>query len=477
MSASTPEHRADAGRWIAAGVVGGCVLLAGLSLLLPITPAFDPWAWLVWGRELTRLELDTTAGPSWKPLPVFMTAILAPLGDAAPQAWLFVARLSGLLAIVLAWRVAADIASRDAGTSRIVAGAGAALTLVLLSDPEPPFARQILQGTSEPLCAALVLGAIDRHLRGRPGAALVLGALAALVRPEAFPLLLAYAVWAWREAPRLRALAASVALAVPVLWVVPDLLGSGDGRTGGDRARVADSPDSVSAAAEAFGDALWGLVVLVPAPAWIGAAIALALALRTPRDRLVIALAAGAGVWMALVCAGALVGYAALPRFAVPAAAVVCVLAGVGAARVAALVPSRVLVALLALVAAAVMLPRALDIRDDVDEALAIGREEDDLRSALERAGGTPVLTACGSPVVRDPLALPAVAWHLDLPLSGVGVSGTPVEPPRVVIARTGVSSVTPAGRGVTTVLARDGRWRVIATGCPDARSGSSEVR
>jgi hypothetical protein len=58
--------------------------LAAVSLLLPWALAFDPWSWLVWGREVTRLELDTAGGPSWKPLPVVATTILTLAGGAAP---------------------------------------------------------------------------------------------------------------------------------------------------------------------------------------------------------------------------------------------------------------------------------------------------------------------------------------------------------------------------------------------------------
>ena len=45
------------------------LLIAALSLLIPSTPSYDPWAWLVWGSEIVHLDLHTTGGPSWKPLP------------------------------------------------------------------------------------------------------------------------------------------------------------------------------------------------------------------------------------------------------------------------------------------------------------------------------------------------------------------------------------------------------------------------
>ncbi|MDQ3676801.1 MAG: hypothetical protein M3401_08380, partial [Actinomycetota bacterium] len=65
-----------------------CLALAGASLALPGDPVYDAWAWLVWGRELAGPGLDLSSGPSWKPLPVGVTAMLAAAGDLAPALWL-----------------------------------------------------------------------------------------------------------------------------------------------------------------------------------------------------------------------------------------------------------------------------------------------------------------------------------------------------------------------------------------------------
>src|SRR4051794_16567270 len=70
--------------------------LAGLSLLLPSAPTYDPWAWILWGREILHLDLATTGGPSWKPLPVLLTTPFALFGAAAPALWLVTAR-AGML--------------------------------------------------------------------------------------------------------------------------------------------------------------------------------------------------------------------------------------------------------------------------------------------------------------------------------------------------------------------------------------------
>src|ERR671916_2551801 len=62
-----------------------CFAIAALTLLEPSAPTYDPWAWILWGREVMHLDLDTVDGPSWKPLPVMLTAPFSLLGnDVAP---------------------------------------------------------------------------------------------------------------------------------------------------------------------------------------------------------------------------------------------------------------------------------------------------------------------------------------------------------------------------------------------------------
>src|SRR5512132_2271587 len=110
-------------------LLGGCLALAVASLALPAVPTYDPWAWVVFGRELVvpGLGFSTIASAGWKPLAVLFTAPLALLGDAAPSLWLVVVRSAGLAAMALAFRLAA----RAGGP---MAGAIAALALVACSD-------------------------------------------------------------------------------------------------------------------------------------------------------------------------------------------------------------------------------------------------------------------------------------------------------------------------------------------------------
>ncbi|HEV3056091.1 MAG TPA: hypothetical protein VGX45_15620 [Solirubrobacteraceae bacterium] len=90
----------DARFYAVLAVVG--LVIGGLTLLIPSTPSYDPWAWLVWGREIIHLNLHTTGGPTWKPLPMIFTTIFALFGkSAAPDMWLVVARAGAIAAAVM----------------------------------------------------------------------------------------------------------------------------------------------------------------------------------------------------------------------------------------------------------------------------------------------------------------------------------------------------------------------------------------
>ena len=106
-------------------IVAGSVVLAALSLLLPSAPSYDPWAWILWGREITQLDLDTVDGPSWKPLPVMFTTVFALFGDVAPDLWLIVARAGAIAGIPLAFLLAHRLAGPVAGAAA-AAGVGLA---------------------------------------------------------------------------------------------------------------------------------------------------------------------------------------------------------------------------------------------------------------------------------------------------------------------------------------------------------------
>jgi len=110
-----------------------CLALALLSLLTPSVPTTDPWGWIVWGREVAHLDLDTSQGgsPSWKPLPVLFTTPLAIFGDALPEAWLVVARTGGLFGLVLVVVLAVRLAGDRRRAIAVCAGSVAAVALMV----------------------------------------------------------------------------------------------------------------------------------------------------------------------------------------------------------------------------------------------------------------------------------------------------------------------------------------------------------
>ncbi len=318
---SAPATARRSPRWTPVTVVGTCVGLAVLSLLLPVAMGFDPWTWIVWGREVARFDLDTTGGASWKPLPVVVTTVLAPFGDAAPLLWAVIARTGGLLLLVGVFQLARRFAGAAAGV--IAAG------LVLLTpDPDPRFVRILAEAHGAPIEAALAVWAIDRHLDGQRSTALVLGTGLALMRPEAWPFLCLYALWLWWREPRLRTASVVAVALVPVLWFGGDWWGSGDPWHGAEAAQV-----GAGSAIDRFDDALTRVFEVVVLPAWIFAGAALVDAARR-RERPLLVVGIGTFAWCGLVVVMAVAfKYAALSRFLLPAGALVCVLAGIGVVR------------------------------------------------------------------------------------------------------------------------------------------------
>ena len=213
----------------------GCLALATASLALPSAPTYDPWAWIVFGKEivLPGPDFSTIASTGWKPLAVLFTAPLALAGSAAPSLWLVVVRSAGLAALALAFRLAVRAGGR-------IAGVLAALALLASSD----WLRYLSAGNVEPLLVALVLGAIELHLRGQRQGAFVLGGLAGLARPEVWLLVAAYAAYVSLTERRWWPLALGVP-AMFALWIVPDWLGSGDLLHTFHLARISAEPTSL----------------------------------------------------------------------------------------------------------------------------------------------------------------------------------------------------------------------------------------
>jgi hypothetical protein len=404
-------------------LIAGCIALASLSLLLPSEPSYDPWAWFVWAREIAHLELDTAGGPSWKPLPVALLAVASPLGDELTVAlWVVVARAGALLALACAFRLAARLAGGPPAR-RALAGTVAAVALALTPD-----GLQFAAHSSEaPLAVALMLWAVERHLEGRRGHAVALGALVCLMRPELFPFLALYALWLGGTEPRRRLPLAVLLLIVPLAWVVPEWIGSGNPLDGGTQAR-SEPHWSLSHADQPWLRALErvhnhaGLAVELLAAAALGVALA-------RRQRAVLVLGAAAGIEVALFAAMTQAGFSGNPRYVLPALAVLCVLAGVGAARAAEWVAApnarlaRARPALAVVLAALLVAPFVAGRVEGLErEAREVGERMElqrDLARAVDAAGGAEALRELGSATTNRALHS-RLAWELGRPIQDV---------------------------------------------------------
>ncbi|MGI8780698.1 MAG: hypothetical protein ACR2L8_11155, partial [Solirubrobacteraceae bacterium] len=145
-------------------------------LLVEPAPSYDPWAWLLWGREVAGGSLSTLAGPAFKPLPVAVCALLAPVGSAAPWLWVALVRMAALLAAWLAY----GLGRRLAEGSRL-AGALAAASVVLCGGL-PYYAAT---GAEPALVLALGLGGAAAWRERRFWVALACTVGCALLRVEA----------------------------------------------------------------------------------------------------------------------------------------------------------------------------------------------------------------------------------------------------------------------------------------------------
>ena len=468
LRAAAPRLDTPVGRAIAI-----CVGLALLSsALLPTVPSYDPFAWVVWGRLISEHHLATGGGPSWKPFPVIFTTIWGLFGGAAPTLWVITARAGGLLGLAGGWRLATRLGGR-------IAGLVAVLGIVLTQD----WAYYMFRGTSEPMLIATTVWAVERHLAGKRVQAFVLLVAASLIRPEAWPFLGLYGVWlAWND----RGLWWVVALgwlAIPFFWFVPPWISTGQPFMAASHAKSYNG----HLGSHPWLEALRRAADLQVAPMLAAAAVGVALTWFKERDRLIIGLLSSGLAWVVLVEAMTIGGYPGLERFFLPAAAVFCVLAGVGVSRVAMLAGGGVRTLGVAVVILAASVPFATARIDAVstasDNANRAVKLLNQLSSAVHAAGGKAGVLPCRTSVTAVNHAVQtALAWKLHVTLARVGTSlrrpgVTFIGPNRTGVERSVDGAPAPirfhpqAGRLVATA----GPWRVLRVtrpGVSDACAG-----
>jgi hypothetical protein len=427
-------------------LVLACLALAALTLLGPSVPTYDPWAWIIWGREIAHGDLVTTTGPSWKPLPLLFTIPFSFAGDdGAPLLWLMIARAGGILAFAMAFR----LGRRLAGPA---AGAIAAAALFLADE----FIRNFTRGNSEGILVALCLWAIERHLDGRRRDAFLLGLAAALLRPEVWPFIGLYGLYliAAERTRKTTALVIGGGVLLIVLWFVPEYFGSGDFFRAAVRARD-PNPDSAAFAKHPFLEVFHRSENVLTRPVYAGGVIAVIFAALKPKEhRIPLAMAAISTILMVSVAAMTQLGFAGNLRYVALPAAFVCVLAGAGWVWLVRATNARLgtiaAAALVLLVAAVAVKPVKADI-DELTLASPLVKDVANLYGtvpdAIRAAGGEAVLKSCGT-IYTGNFQTQTVAWYLHIHEVDAEIFAFP---PGTIIAPT------------YTYLSRDPRFPVFA--------------
>lgn len=326
------------------------------AIVWPTVPSYDPFSWIVWGREVTdpHIAFFVGSGPSWKPLPFFFTVIYGALGGAAPTLWVITARAGGIAGLIGAWRLSALLCRRGglpAGAG-VVAGIVAAAGIVLTARSSG-WTYYFFRGASEPLLIGVWVWAIDRLIARRHWQAFMLVAAEGLMRPEAWPFLLLYGLWLIWRMPSMRVWVLVGWVAQPVGWFVPPWISTGqpflaathaseyNGQLGSDPLKTVLERGVGLQSLPSLLFAVAGVLLAV----WLGRAA-------LPRTRvaaerwwredvtevpLVVALAGATVVWWVIVVGMTEDHYPGLERFFLPAAAMICVLSGYGLVRLAGL--------------------------------------------------------------------------------------------------------------------------------------------
>lgn len=458
-------------RWHARGgvvLVVASVVLAALTLLLPSAPTYDPWSWIIWGREIAHFDLVTTGGPSWKPLPVMFTTVFSLFGSVAPDLWLVVARAGAIAAVAMAF-----LLTRRLGGG-IVGGVAAACALGIA----PWWIRNAALGNSEGLIVAFLFGAIDRHLAGDRRAAFLLAVCAGLLRPEAWPFLGLYGLWLlWRRELPVK-MVVGFGAATIALWLLPEWWGSGDLLRAAHRAKDVN-PGAPTYADNPAREVLNDAGAMLTGPLMVGL-IGAALMVMVRRSREVAGIVVMAILWLGLVAYMTSDGFSGNQRYLIAPVALLIVLGGTGAgwlletaaAGVARAVPALrgrgaaplgVVVAVAAGVGFVFAVPSFQRFEPNMKNLKYQAELTDSLPGLVRAAGGAEALKRCGDPYT-GPFLVPVVAWNLRLHTQDVSL--TPARPAVVFRVRTVARSRPVPALGAVAddvTLAANDKWRIVA--------------
>jgi hypothetical protein len=475
---------------VSAAVIGGAVAIV---LQTGMTPSFDAYGWLIWGHQVLYGNLNLNAAPSWKPLTIIFTLPMALFGGLSPRL-LSIVMAAGTLAMApFAGRIAYRliISDRASGTltRRVVVAAWigalfAAVGVLGLQGHDVPNhigpPQSLWQLTfiadSDPLCAAIVLAAVDAHLSRRPQLVYVLLFLAGLNRPEAWAFMFLYGVYLIWRVPGSRTLVIGGWVLVLVAWYLPTAV-------------AAKSIFQASKLDQGKASVITGEPVLPVLQRWVtfyewpmqaAALLGVAIGLLR-RDPRVLGIAAAAAVWLAVEMVFALHGFSSVARYMIEPAALMVALAGYGIGQALAgpserltrpaarwtvsLLGAGLAVGLLVGVGSFLHI-RESRVRGQVTGVRNYGVVKHHLSDVIARAGGPRAILACGPPAALNQYQT-QLAWTM-------GLNGNQVmfNPPLLKRKHQRMVLFTPTGLNGWTARAYN-MPRSIATRCSRSMSVS----
>jgi hypothetical protein len=407
-------------RWTFVAFAGLCLAAVVGTLAYPTYPTYDSYYALLWGRELLDGQLPVFEGfrvPTQHPLAIAVAVVLDLFGGAADRLWILLI-LAGFVLLV------AGVYRLGAVAFTPLVGVVAAVLVLTRFD----FAFLAVRGYVDIPYLALVVWAValeaQHPRRGRAVFALLVAA--GLLRPEAWLLAALYWVWlfptsSWRD----RAAWAVWALAAPAIWILVDLVVTGDplfslNHTTGSAEDLgrAVSVGEIPAAVPEFLESVVKLPVLLAGAAGLAAAVLVA-----PRRAVWPGVLVAAGV--ATFAAIGIAGLSAIERYLAVAAVGTLVFAAVAAAGWTLLEPGTrlrrawMVVAGIAVVGVAVVTVRGLDLGRFDNELSFRGDAHASLVDVLD---ARPVRDAlrCGPLTVPNHKLVPDARFLADLPAGRV---------------------------------------------------------
>ena len=455
-----------------------CALLAAISMVpLSQVTGPDPNAWMSWSYWLINSgTIDFGFGPSWKPLPVLITAPLNLLGPATTAAvWLWIVRFSAFWCSSMLYRL---VVRRDGFDGKRISGAArfGGVVAALLPFTIRPWVNTTVVGESETVALALVLTALLLFLDRKPRATTITLAFAGLLRPETWPLLAAQLIWRRRQGDRPVGLDAVLSLStLAFCWFIfPQIVSSGGtplAMQGGYSLKDANLHTIYS-----------NVLGVMPPKAWLFIPIGVAGAFAA-RRRAPLMLAGGAVLLIieitllwALHPPITAAGYTPVLRYFAVAGVMLCGAAGAGAEALASLNKSRA-TQIAGVLGASLILAGAIGTSIDGTES-AVSRARDTGRSsqqavvAIERSGGADRLARCQPWTISNWSAIGwSISRRLGIPLSAISTKPrTPSIALDFTVGGWVLRTPPPADQSGRRVLSVNGPWEIVyypgASGC-----------